>query len=128
MSDRNLRQGVVSKGGSSKDKGPHKLCKIECDGKEMDCLMAETFGVQSNPHEGAHVIIACLDGDEGRGTIIASMPRPKDRQDGHKEGETSFMNHDTGNRIFHDKDGNSTHSTKKDFIVKSKGIIHLNPR
>lgn len=125
MSNRNIRLGRVSK--VSNDKGPHKMMEVEADGKKMMVKHLESFGMQSVPHMDADVIMFCPDGDEGKAVCIA-MPRPKDRQDQQKEGEVSHMNHDTGNRIFHDKDGNSTHSTKKDFIVKSKGIVHLNPR
>lgn len=112
MSDRNLRWGVVKT--VSNDKGPHKVCEIECDGKKMTAFVGEVFGVQSVPHVGAQVVIGLLDGDEGKAVVLASMPRPKDRVDGQKEGEVSIKNHDTGNAIKHDKDGHTSVSTKAD--------------
>lgn len=112
MSDRNIRWAEVVE--VSNDKGPHKLCTVECDGKQMDAYVGEVFGMQSVPHKGAMVLIALPDGDEGKGVIIASMPRPKDRVDKQKEGEVTLKNHDTGNKIQHDKDGHTNQSTKAD--------------
>lgn len=141
MSDRNIRFARVTK--ASVDKGPHKLCEVECDGKKMDVLVGETFGIQASPHIGALVAIALPDGDEGKAFIMMSMPRPKDRKDGQKEGETSFINVDTGNLIQHDASGHTNQTTKADLkqtiggnqntsasgniVYKSGGIIHLNP-
>lgn len=149
MTDRNMRWARVTK--ASADKGPHKLVEIETDGKTMDVYVGEVFGVQSSPHVGAMVLVALPDGDEGKGVIIASMPRPKDRKDGQKEGETSFINVDTGNTLQHDADGHTNQKTKADLkqevganhsakiggsqttevasniTFKSGGILHLNP-
>lgn len=141
MSDRNIRWAEVKK--ASADKGPHKLVEVETDGKRMDVYVGETFGVQASPHVGSMVLIALPDGDEGKGVIISSMPRPKDRVDQQKEGEVTFKNHDTGNSTQFDKDGNTKSTAKKDLeekiggnrtttcegnvIIRSGSIIHLNP-
>lgn len=141
MSDRNIRWGVVRS--ASQDKGPHKIVEVESDGKIMEVFVGETFGVQSNPHVGAQVLIGLPDGDEGKAVIISSMPRPSDRVDGQKEGEVTIKNHDTGNSLQHDKDGHTKMTTKSDLqqtvggnastdasgnvTIKSGGIIHLNP-
>lgn len=103
----------------SKDKGPHKLCIVEADGKQFEAMIGEVFGIQSNPHKGAMVLIGLPDGDAGKAVIIASMPRPKDRVDGQKEGEVSLKNHDTGNVVQHQENG--------DTIIRTKGIFHVNP-
>lgn len=149
MSDRNIRWAEVTK--ASDDKGPHKIVEVECDGKKMDVMVGETFGVQASPHVGSQVLVAIADGDEGKGVIISSMPRPKDRQDQQKPGEVSVMNHDTGNRIHHDEAGNTNLKTKAalketvgsdhtqevagaqtvnvggNVIYRSRGILHINP-
>jgi phage gp45-like len=141
MSDRNMRWGVVKK--ASADKGPHKLVEVEADGKIIDCVVGETFGVQSSPHVGAWVLLGLADGDEGKAVIITSMPRPGDRVDGQKEGEVTIKNHETGNAIQHDANGNTKMNTKADLdqtvggnvktdaegnvVFKSGGVIHLNP-
>lgn len=136
-----MRWARVTK--ASADKGPHKLVEIETDSKTMDVYVGEVFGVQSSPHVGAMVLVALPDGDEGKGVIIASMPRPKDRKDGQKEGEVSLVNVDTGNTLQHDADGHTNQTTKADLkqtiggsqktevasniTFKSGGILHLNP-
>lgn len=127
MSDRNIRWAVITK--ASADKGPHKLCEVECDGKKMDVFVGETYGVQGSPHVGAHVLVATADGDEGKAIIIASMPRPKDRVDGQKEGEVTYKNHETENEIQHDKDGNTHIKTKKGthVLIDKDGHVGVKP-
>ena len=74
----------------------------------------------------AQALILAPDGDEGR-AIAFVMPRPKDRVDGQKEGESQFVNHETGNTITHSADGTTTHTSAGDIIIRSAGIVHINP-
>lgn len=121
MSDRNMRWGEVVE--VSADKGPYKLCTIECDGKRMPAFVGEVFGVQSVPHKGAQVLVAFADGDEGKGVIIASMPRPKDRVDGQKEGEVALKNFDAGQFFKMDKDGNVVLQAPGTVTIKADKIV-----
>ena len=111
--------------GVSKDKGPYKLAEVSVDGKTMDVMMMDAFGVQSNPHKGAQVAIFLLDGDEGK-AIGFPLPRPKDRIDQQAEGEVTLKNHDAGQSLKLDKDGNMAHDAKGKITLTSGGELHLN--
>lgn len=102
----------------SNDKGPYKLATFDVDGAERDVQILETSGIQTSPERESIAMIICPDGDEGRMFAIV-MPPPGKRIDGQKEGETTFVNHVTGNTIQHDADGNT--------VAKTKGIFHINP-
>ncbi len=116
MSDRNIRWGWIK--GPSKDKGPYKLHEAEVDGKSMDVIAIEPYGVQGNAISDCQCVIFVPDGDEGKAIAIC-VPPPAKRVDAQKEGEVSYKNHATGNVIQHDANGNTT--------VKTAGIFHVNP-
>ena len=52
---------------------------------------------------------------------------PADRVDGQKPGEKTYKNHKTGNFIKHDDGGDTTIETSNDALIKSEGIVHINP-
>lgn len=116
-SDRNVRWGEVT--GESKDTGPYRLVEIETDGKKMDAIVLDPFGMQGSPHKGAQTLVIIPDGDEGKAVVLV-LPRPKDRWDGMKPGE-SGMKHFDKKQFMHLKDNG-------DIDIKTPGgIIHLNP-
>lgn len=123
MSDRNIRWAQVKK--ASDDKGPYKLYTVETDGKEMDCIGVETYGVQGNAPQDCQALVLVPDGDEGKAVVII-LPPPAKRTDQQKEGEVTFINHVKGQTIKHDADGNTRHDAPKDIIMTSGGEIHLN--
>jgi phage gp45-like len=103
MSDRNIRWGQLT--GVSDDKGPYKLTEVETDGKRMNVIVVEPFGIQSVPHSNAQMLILVPDGDEGKAIGIA-MPRPANRIDQQKEGEVTLQNHDEQQYVKLDANGN----------------------
>lgn len=109
--DRNIRWGVIV--GPSDDKGPYKLHAIETDGKTMDAMALDLYGVQGNAITGGQCLILVPDGDEGKAVFIP-LPPPAKRVDGQKEGEVSYKNHVTGNVIQHDANGHTTVETAAD--------------
>lgn len=116
MSDRNIRWGRVVK--ESDDKGPYKLHTIETDGKQMDIQAVECYGVQGNSIAECQCLVLVPDGDEGKAVAII-MPPPAKRTDQQKAGEVSYVNHETGNVIKHEANGDTT--------IRTAGILHINP-
>lgn len=110
-----MRWGEVV--GASNDKGPYKLVRVQSDGQEVTAIVLEPYGVQGSPMKKGQAILIPIDGDEGKMVAII-MPPPAKRTDGQKEGEVSYPNHDTGNTIKHDVDGNTTITTPSGTIVK----------
>jgi hypothetical protein len=113
---KNIRWGRIT--GASDDKGPYKLHSVETDGKVMDMMALDLFGVQGNAMKDGQCLVLVPDGDEGKAVMIP-LPPPAKRIDGQKEGEVSYNNPVTGNVIKHDADGNTT--------IKTSGILHINP-
>lgn len=112
--------------GPSNDKGPHKQVRIEADDDEFSVQVWEPYGVQGAPMTDGDVVVFVPDGDMAQAFAIV-MPPPKDRVDQQAEGETTFKNHKAGQTIKHDKDGTTTHEAPGDIILKSGGIVHINP-
>lgn len=119
-----IRRGVVI--GVSNDSGPHKLVKVRTEGKEMVVEVIEPDGASSNPIEGSNCWLFPMQGDDGQMAAIISAP-PADRVNGQKAGEKTYKNHATGNYIKHDEAGNTEIVTKGDTIIRSDGIVHINP-
>jgi phage gp45-like len=116
-SDRNIRWGELT--GESKDVGPYRLVEVEADGKKMDIMTIDPFGLQGSGHKDAQVLLLVPDGDEGKAVGIV-MPRPKDRWDGLKPGEVGLKHFDKGQYLHHKDNG--------DTVIKTpNGILHLNP-
>lgn len=123
MSDRNIRWAEVIT--PSKDVGPYKLTEIETDGKRMDIDVVEPHGLQSVPHKGGKVLVLVPDGDEGKAVGII-MPRPKDRIDGQKEGETRLQNHDRGQYVYLDDNGDiRINSPNSKVIIESASEVTI---
>lgn len=116
------------------DKGPHKLVKVRCEDKEYICKVWESDGASSSPLKGSECLISPVNGDEGQWVATIGAP-PDKRVDGQKPGEKTYMNHATGSNIKHSENGDTTITTSQhmnvnsngDVIIKSSGIIHLNP-
>ncbi len=119
-----IRRAVVTK--VSNDKGPGKLITVESEGKEMIVEVFETDGASSSPIEGSSCLLFPVQGDDGQMVAMIGAP-PAVRVDGQKAGEKTYKNHATGNSIKHDADGNTTIKTSSDTIIKSEGIVHINP-
>jgi phage gp45-like len=119
-----IRRAVVTK--VSNDKGPVKLVTVESEGKEMDVEVFETDGASSNPLEGSSCLLLPVQGDDGQIVAIIGAP-PAVRVDQQKPGEKTYKNHDSGNYIKHDADGNTVIKTTADTIIGSGGIVHINP-
>lgn len=124
--DGSFRWGEVVK--PSNDKGPYKLVRVQSDGHEVTAIVLEPYGVQGSPLKGGQALMIPIDGDEGKMVAII-MPPPAKRTDEQKEGEVSYPNHDTGNFIKHDADGNTTIQTKGGAIIKEwkDGTIGVKP-
>ncbi|MFP3921669.1 MAG: hypothetical protein ACLFPA_12270 [Dichotomicrobium sp.] len=103
---------------ASNDKGPHKLVKIQSDGKEMIAEIWEPYGVQGSPPRQSTGLVLIPDGDEGKAVFIPKPP-PKDRVDGQAEGEVTYKNHVAGQALKMDKDGNVTLELSGTFTVKA---------
>lgn len=113
-----IRTGFVSE--ESKDSGPHKMCKVVCDGKPMDAKVLDIAGLSGSPLKDSEVLVLIADDDDGRAFIIPLGPPTKDRIDGQKPGELDLRNHKRGNHIKLDDGGN--------VIVKSEGgVVDINP-
>lgn len=119
-----IRRGVVTK--VSEDKGPHKLVEVESEGNTLMVEVMEPDGSSSNPLEGSNCWLFPVQGDPGEMVAMISAP-PADRVDGQKPGEKTYKNHATGNQIKHGADGNTTIETSADTIIKSNGVVHINP-
>jgi len=118
-----IRWATIKK--SSNDKGPYKLVEVESDGHQFVAHVLEGYGVQGSPLKDGQALIIPVDGDEGKAVAIV-MPPPAKRTDEQKEGEVSYVNHDTGNVMKHDADGTTTTTTKKDLVDKVGGDYRTN--
>lgn len=112
--------------GPSNDKGAHKQLRLTADDDEFTAQVLEGYGVQGSPITGGQALVLCPDGDLSKAFAIM-MPPPRDRVDQQAEGEVTYKNHKAGQTIKHDKDGTTTHEAPKDVIIKSGGIVHINP-
>lgn len=119
-----IRRGTVTK--VSNDKGPHKLVEVESEGNTLVVEVMEPDGASSNPLEGSNCYLFPVQGDPGEMVAMISSPQ-SDRVDGQKPGEKTYKNHKTGNQIKHDDGGNTIIETSADTIIKSGGIVHINP-
>lgn len=132
MTTRAIRFGVIHE--ESADKGPYKLATVMADGKPMDCEIADLTGIEGSPLKDSRVLLLTPDGDDGKAIGIVYGPPVKDRTDGQKPGEVTYKNHKTGNKIVHDKDGNTQMKTAKDVVedigqnqtTKAAGTIKIN--
>lgn len=101
----------------SEDKGPYKLVTVEAEGHEIDVIILEGYGVQGSPIKDGQVYILPTNRDNGQ-AVGVMMPPPAKRRDGQKEGEASYINHATGNRMKHDANGNT--------LIDTAGICYIN--
>ena len=101
----------------SNDKGPYKLVRVQSDGQEVTAIVIEPYGIQGSPLKKGQAILFPMDGDEGK-MVALIMPPPAKRVDQQKEGEVSYINHDTGNVMKHDADGHTTITTPGGTIIK----------
>lgn len=124
--DGSARWGEVVK--ASNDKGPYKLIRVQSDGHELTAIVLESYGVQGSPLNKGQCLLLPIDGDEGKMVAIV-MPPPSKRTDQQKEGEVTYINHDTGNSIKHDVDGNTTIELPGGTVVKhwKDGTIGVKP-
>lgn len=102
---------------ASNDKGPYKLVRVQSEGHEVSAIVLEPYGIQGSPLKKGQAILIPIDGDEGK-MVALVMPPPAKRTDQQKEGEVSYLNHETGNAIKHDADGNTTITTPGGCIIK----------
>lgn len=110
----------------SNDKGAHKQARFTADGHEFSAKIIDSYGVQGAPITDGEALIIPLDGDMSR-CIAIVLPPEKDRVDQQKEGEVTYKNHKAGQSIKHDAGGTTTHEAPADIIIKSGGIVHINP-
>lgn len=110
----------------SNDKGPHKLVTVRCEDKEFICKVWESDGATSSPLIGSECMISPLNNDDGQWVAVIGAP-PDKRVDGQKPGEKTYMNHKTGNYIKHADDASTEVNSAGDVIIKSAGIVHINP-
>lgn len=105
----------------SADKGPHKLVRIQSEGKEMVAQVWEPYGVQGSAPKKSTGLLLIPDGDEGKAVFIP-MPPPAERVDAQAEGEVTYKNHVAGQAFKFDKDGNATLEISGTFTVKAKTV------
>lgn len=119
MSTAQHRWGTLKK--VSNDKGPYKIATGNFDGKEIDFIVVDMSGMQTNPLEKSQVFLITPDGDEGRAFGLV-LPPPAKRVDQQKEGEVTMINHKDGKGQFVKLDDNGN------VIIKSpSGVVHINP-
>lgn len=105
--------------GASNDKGPYKILRVQSEGHEFDAMVIEPYGVQGSPLKEGQAFLLPMNMDTGQAVVMV-MPPPSKRTDQQKEGEVSYVHHETGNKIQHNNDGDTKHTSSRDVIVETQ--------
>ena len=140
--------GVIKK--KTKDTGPFSLGTIDVMGQEMDAEFISLYGTNASPPEGSRCLLFFSEGDSGK-CFALPIDKPADRFDKHEEGEVRVGNTKTGTSTLLRKDGakidtvkgdherttdgakkekvtgNITQESGGDIVIKSDGVVHINP-